>query len=144
MSRRAPCGSRDSSTFDAVSASATTPIGTLTRKIQRQLSPSVSAPPTIGPIDTAAPVTAPQTPNATPRSRPRYALPSNASEAANIIAPPIPCTPRERLSISGDCATPHRSEAAEKITRPIANIRRRPSRSASEPEVSSSAASVSA
>src|SRR5580704_15165952 len=71
ISRRAPYGSRDSSTFDIVSANAMTPIGTLTRKIQRQLNPSVSAPPTTGPIDTAAPVTAPQTPNATPRSRPR-------------------------------------------------------------------------
>ncbi len=71
MSRRAPSGSRDSSSLDIVSASARIPIGTLTKKIQRQLSASVSAPPTTGPIDTAAPVTAPHTPKATPRSRPR-------------------------------------------------------------------------
>ncbi len=35
------------------------PIGTLMKKIQRQPMPDVSAPPTSGPIATAAPSTAP-------------------------------------------------------------------------------------
>ena len=38
---------------------ATTPIGTLTKKIHRQPSPLVSAPPISGPTATAPPVTAP-------------------------------------------------------------------------------------
>ena len=41
----------------------------------------------------------------------------------------------------GSGASPHKSEAAEKIASPIANTLRRPSRSASEPAVSTSAAS---
>ena len=35
------------------------PIGRLTRKIQRQSSPEVSAPPTSGPMANAAPIVAP-------------------------------------------------------------------------------------
>ena len=61
-----------------------------------------------------------------------------------MIAPPMPCTARETLSISGLCAIPQVSDEAVKTTSPIANSRLRPNRSASEPAVSSSAASVSA
>ena len=43
---------------------ATTPIGTLTRKIHRHDIPVVSAPPITGPIATATPVIAPHTPKA--------------------------------------------------------------------------------
>ena len=46
------------------------PIGTLMKKIDSQPMPSVSAPPTSGPMATAAPIVAPQIPNAVPRSRP--------------------------------------------------------------------------
>ena len=53
-----------------VSATAAIPIGTLTKKIASHPIPSVSTPPTSGPIATAAPVVAPQSPNAVPRSRP--------------------------------------------------------------------------
>ena len=52
-------GSRDSDTRVIVSTVASAPIGTLTKKIQRQPSPEVSPPPTSGPIATAAPSTAP-------------------------------------------------------------------------------------
>ena len=47
-----------------------TPIGTLTKKIQRQPAYSVRTPPTSGPIATASPIVAPQMPKAVPRSRP--------------------------------------------------------------------------
>ena len=101
-------------------------------------------PPTTGPIATAAPITPPYTPNAMPRSLPRKASAISASEVANIIAPPMPCTARARFSASGLVERPHAAEAAVNTTRPIANTRRRPNRSASEPAVSRNAASVRA
>jgi hypothetical protein len=52
----------------SVSASVTTPIGTLTRKIHSHPKASVSTPPASGPTATANPVVAPQIPSAVPRS----------------------------------------------------------------------------
>jgi hypothetical protein len=43
-------------TFRTASASANAPIGTLTKKIQRQLSESVMRPPSSGPEATASPI----------------------------------------------------------------------------------------
>ena len=59
-------------------------------------------------------------------------------------APPIPCSAREKLSTFGVPASAHSSEATVKIPIPITKISRRPRMSASEPPVSSIAASVSA
>ena len=70
QSTRARPGLFDSSTRNIVTQIAATPIGMLTKKIQRQPAHSVRTPPTRGPIATAAPVVAPQIPNAVPRSRP--------------------------------------------------------------------------
>ena len=137
-------GDFDSSTFHAVSAIASRPIGTLTRKMPRQLQLVVITPPSTGPSAVDMPMTAPQTPNATPRSRPRKLFPSSASEVANMIAPPTPWPLRERISISGSCARPHSSEPSVNTTRPMPNSRFLPYRSASTPEVSSSEAKVSA
>ncbi len=140
-----PCaGSRDSSTFISVIASAAAPIGTLTRKIQRQPIHSVIRPPTSGPIATAPPVVAPQIPKAVPRSLPWNSWASRASETANIVAPPTPWRPRATMRKFAVGATPQSSEPPVKITIPSAKIRLRPSRSASEPAVSVSAASESA
>ena len=58
-----------------------------------------------------------------------------------MIAPPIPWMARETFRNVGSWASPHMSEAAEKIASPTANTLRRPSRSASDPAVSTSAAS---
>ncbi len=66
------------------------PIGMLTKKIQRQPTYVVRAPPTSGPIATAAPTVAPQIPKAVPRSRPKNSWEMIASDTANIAAPPIP------------------------------------------------------
>ena len=98
---------------------------------------------TIGPIATAPPITPPYTPNATPRSLPWKAPAIRASEVANIIAPPTPWSPRARLRNSGVVASPHRNDAAEKRARPTTKILRRPSRSASDPAVSKTVASIS-
>ena len=138
------CGDFDSSTRQAVSAKASTPIGTLTRKMPRQLQSVVMIPPRTGPSAVDTPMTAPQTPNATPRSRPRKLLPSSASDVANMIAPPTPWALRDTISISGSWATPHSSDPRVKMTRPIWKSRFRPYRSASTPEVSSSEARVRA
>ena len=84
-----------------------------------------------------------------PIAMPRSGPPGNswatsARLTANMIAPPIPCRPRARLRKVGSGASAQSSEAAEKIASPATKTRRRPSRSASEPAVSTSAASESA
>src|SRR5271154_4196219 len=135
-------GSRDSLTWLSVNTTAHTPIGTFTKKIHGQPMPAVITPPTTGPTATAAPMTAPNTPKATPRSLPWKASASSASEVANIIAPPTPCTARARFSASGLPARPQTAEEAVKTTRPAVNTRLRPIRSATEPAVSRNAASV--
>ena len=70
------------------------------------------------------------------------ALESRASETANMIAAPMPCTAREELSITMSGADAQTSEATVKMERPIVNRKRRPKRSASEPAVSTTAASA--
>ncbi len=137
-------GSRDSATLHTVTKTAITPTGRFTKKIPRQVQPLVITPPSTGPTATATPVTAPQTARAVPRSRPRNAWASRASDVANMIAPPMPCPARASTSMTGATASAHSSDPAVKTARPVTNRSRRPNRSASEPAVSSSAASVSA
>ena len=60
-----------------------------------------------------------------------------------MIAPPMPCTARERLSQVGSGDSAATPDATVKIPSPQAKTRRRPSRSASEPGASTKAASVS-
>src|SRR5215211_4822394 len=84
-------------------------------------------------------------PMAVPRSRPAgNSCAIRASDTVNITAPPTPWSTRARLRRVGSGASAQSSEAREKIASPAANSLRRPSRSASEPAVSTSAASVSA
>ena len=137
-------GLLDSSTLRRVTMSASTPIGTFTKKIQRQPMPLVMRPPRTGPTATATPVTEPKTPKATPRSRPWKALAKRASDVANMIAPPMPWKPRARMRKSGPVAAPQRSEPNVNETMPTAKTMRRPNRSAREPDVRRSAASVRA
>jgi hypothetical protein len=144
QSGRLACGARDSATLYTLMITAAMPIGALTKKIHRQDRPSVSSPPSSGPMATASPVTAPHTPNATPRSLPRKASASSASATANMIAPPAPCRARESWSISVLAANPHSAEAHVNTTRPIRYISLRPQESARLPAVSKNAARVSA
>ena len=138
------CGDRDSATIMTAITTAMMPIGTFTKKIHRQDRPEVRMPPSSGPIATARPVTAPQTPNATPRSLPRKASASSASDTANMMAPPTPCTARDSWSISGLTAKPHSTDAQVNTTSPIRYSSRRPYMSARLPAVSRNAASVRA
>ena len=137
-------GSLDSSTPCSVMASASTPIGTLTRKIHSQPSPVVSAPPTSGPIANEPPIVAPQTAIAPARSFGSWkAVPSRASATANRIAAPSPWTARAAISISMFPAAAHTTEVTVKSTRPTTNSRLRPSRSARKPALSTVLASAS-
>ena len=114
-----------------------TPIGRLTKKIQRQPAYSVRTPPTSGPIATARPTVAPQMPKAVPRSRPWNSCERIASETANMIAPPSPGAPRARFE-EERASSPRRraAEAAVKRTTPAMKTRLRPSRSPSVPAFS--------
>ena len=60
-----------------------------------------------------------------------------------MTAPPSPWKPRARFSDVGSLARPQSSEARLNRITPIANTRLRPNRSASEPAVSSTEASIS-
>ena len=59
QSMRRSWGSFDSAILVKVMMTARTPMGTLTKKIQRQPMPLVMAPPMSGPMATAPPMTAP-------------------------------------------------------------------------------------
>jgi len=74
---------------------------------------------------------------------PGKASASTASELANIIAAPMPWTARAASSSPIEVATAHHSDVAVKIPIPHAKIRLRPSRSASEPAVSTTVARAS-
>ena len=108
-------------------------IGTLTTKIQRQSSASVSAPPSSGP--TALPM--PATPRISPPASPAFDSGSAANVmpriAGHISAPPIPIPTRApiRTPRSGDAA-PSAEKAANRIE-PMKKIRRRPNMSARRP-----------
>ena len=126
-------------------AAVSSPIGTFTKKIHSQPRLSVSAPPTSGPTATAKPVVAPQMPNAVPRSLGRELLGDQGERGGEHHRP------ADALEAAGDVQ--HRRRAGEAAQErgtprtaagPITKTRRRPSRSASEPEASSSAASASA
>ncbi len=91
-------------------AMATRQIGMLTKKIQRQLRPLVSTPPSTGPTATATPVVAPKAPKAMPRSRPLKAVASRARAVANIAAPPMPWKARAIERKSTSWASPHATE----------------------------------
>ena len=117
---------------------AATPIGTLTKKIQCQVSRSVSTPPASRPIEAPADATNEKTPIA-------FACSPGSGNIVTIIpritaeasAPPTPWTKRAAISISGLTDSPHSSEARVKTARPARKTVRRPIRSPSRPASSS-------
>ena len=123
---------------------AKTEIGTLRKKIQRQLSASVSTPPISGPIALPRPAA----PRMIPPARPAFSAGSSAKVmpriAGHISAPPIPI--RTRLAISQDsvCAAPPSADIEAKIAVPRKKARRRPNMSASRPPVTIITPKVSA
>ena len=61
-----------------------------------------------------------------------------------MIAPPTPWNARDSARKVGSAATPHSADPTVNTTMPTANTSRRPTRSATDPDVSRNAASVSA
>ena len=104
-----------------------TPIGTLTRKIQCQLSVSVRTPPRSTPRLPPPDMTKPKMPIAFARSAcsvKRFII--NDSATAETTAPPNPWTARAATSSPDVVDTPHATEATVKSEMPIKNNRRWP------------------
>src|SRR5207245_5389475 len=75
-----------------------TPTGTLTKKIQDQLSALVKMPPSSTPAAAPKPPTAPHTPSAMFRSRPSTNVVERMDSAAGVMtAAPRPCTARAAM-----------------------------------------------
>jgi hypothetical protein len=141
---RAATGLRDSGTCRAVTASTSAAIGTLIRKMYRQLPTSTSQPPRNGP--SAPPM--PPSPDQAPIARARSARSNEASRMASApgvsSAPPTPCRTRAAISVSMFGASPHSSDATANQLTPTRKIRLRPNRSPSDPPSRISAARLSA
>ena len=116
----------------------------LIQKIDRHPAEVTRSPPTIGPSAMEIPTTAPQTPTAWARSRGSVKVFVMIDMATGFsIEPPTACTMRNATRSPSVGARLHSSEPAEKTLSPITNVRRRPSRSAVEPESMSRLASTS-
>ena len=127
----------------ASSSSAMAPAGTLRKKISRQ-SIRVSTPPSTGPDEDATEPPIAQTPIARPLAfGSGNAWRMRAIEAGIIAAAAAPCTNRAATRNPSAGARPHATDARIKTARPDPKARLAPSRSDSEPAVSSSAANMS-
>jgi hypothetical protein len=135
---------RDSRSIATPPANAATPMGRLMKKMNRQPNRSVSTPPASGPMALAAPSVAPKTPSARARATPENSTRSSGVAVANSTAPPTPCSARNSWSASAVGASAQVSDPTVKMTRPIRNSRRRPSRSPVVAAGSSSTASTRA
>jgi hypothetical protein len=123
---------------------ASTPTGRLSQKIERQPIVCTSTPPTKGPAAMLRPATPAQTPMARARSRRSVKVLVMIDMATGLsIEPPTACTMRNAISRPTVGAMLHSSEPTLNSTRPTWNVRRLPSRSAVEPDSTSSAASTS-
>ncbi len=119
-------------------------IGTLRKKIQRQLRVSVRTPPISGPIALPSPAEPRMIPPARPaRSSGRIAK-VMPRIAGHISAPPIPISTRAPISQVSVCAAPPRADIAAKIAAPRKKARRRPNMSARRPPVTIITPKVSA
>ena len=144
QSARPPAGSRDSRSRATPPANAAAPMGRLMKKMDRQPSASVSAPPASGPIAVAPPIVAPNAPSARARAAPENSARSSGVPVANSTAPPTPCSARNSSSAIAVGASAHASDPTVKMTRPARNSRRWPSRSPRVAAGNSSTASTSA
>ena len=134
-STRRGCGARDSGTKIAARMPAAMPTGMLTQKIERQPMESTSAPPTTGPSARLTPTTPPQTPIALARSRGSVNTLVMIDMATGLsIDAPTACSTRATISQLRLGARLHSRDATVKTVSPVWNTRRRPNRSAIEPE----------
>ena len=120
------------------------PIGTLTRNTARQENVSTSSPPTTGPRAIEMPIMPPHTPIACARSRGSVKTLRMIDIATGLsIEPPIACSARAAMSSPRLGASAHSSEPIENSVSPIWKTRRRPMRSAVDPDSISSVAITS-
>ena len=109
--------------------------GMLIRKIDRQPTEVTSAPPTTGPRAIDTPTTAAQTPMAWARSRGMVKVLVMIDMATGLsIDPPTACSIRKTMSVPRLGARLQSRDPAPKVSSPMTKVRRRPSRSAVEPE----------
>ena len=98
----------------------------LIRKIARQLTASISQPPTSGPTAAATPPSADQAPIARPRSS-GWKLASMIARLPGVSrAPPMPWITRAAIRTSMFGATAQRADAPTNQITPRLKIRRRP------------------
>ncbi len=140
---RSAVSSRDSWVAQRVTPTATTAIGTLSRKIDCHDTCSTRKPPTTGPIASAIALTPAQVPIALPRSFGGNAFVMIDSVAGIISAAPTPCAARPTTSHVAVCEKAMKRLDAPKIATPIRNQRRRPKMSPRRPPVTSRTAKVS-
>jgi hypothetical protein len=123
---------------------ATSPAGRLRKKIARQLSPDVSAPPATGPPAMATvPPTAHTAMAFARRTGLPYACRTSASEAGSMTAAALPWTARLPTRNPSVGARPHAADDARKAARPMAYSRFAPTRSEIAPAEMSRAANIS-
>ena len=114
-----------------------TPMGTLMRKIQRQLA-SVKAPPTTSPNTDPNPVIMANTEKAWLRGFPGAKVTTiSAMAVGDATAAPIPCITRATSSTPAPLARPQASDARVNMLTPMRNVRFRPNTSPSRPPRSS-------
>ena len=114
---------------------AATPIGMLTQNTPRQPTESTSAPPMIGPSAIDSPNTLPHTPIALARSPGSVNVFVMIAIATGLsIDPPTACRARNPISAPRLGARLHASEPTVNTASPIWKTRRRPTRSAVDPD----------
>ena len=114
------------------------------KKIDRHPTDVTSTPPTTGPRAMETPTTAPQMPTAWARSRGTVKVFVMIDMATGFsIEPPIAWTMRKTMSAPRLGARLQSSEPDAKMHSPMTKVRRRPRRSAVEPEIIRRLASTS-
>ena len=115
--RRVPRWARTSGRIRSPATMVATPMGTLTRKIHRQLNPT-SSPPTGAPEEAATAATPAHTPTAAVCWRAGKDGSSSPSEAGTMTAAPAACSTRPAISTPRTGATAHSTDAAVKMATP--------------------------
>ena len=129
------CGTENTSI-----ATATTPIGKLMKKIQRQSATSVNHPPRIGPRIGPRTIAMPQIAIIWPWRLGLVTSSISAWEIGSINAPATPWIARNATISARFCARPHKAEATMKPMVDIISSRRAPIRLPSQPVIGSATA----
>ncbi len=116
----------DSATTSAAS-------GTFRKNAARQLTCSISHPPSTGPMAAVIELKPDHTPMARPRSASSKVALMMARLPGTRNAAPMPWSARPAIRAAGEVATPHKIDAAVKDTTPARKTRLRPNWSPNDP-----------